>query len=96
MADIQSIYNRLPANERLLVKIQGANHFFFSDDGALLISHILVGALRKFGVVHMDGRRQLAVTEYCMRSFFDAYLKGTNTLPITISSSQYPEVQVLK
>jgi predicted dienelactone hydrolase len=38
MADIQSIHARLPPNGRFLIKIRGANHFFFSDDGALLKS----------------------------------------------------------
>jgi hypothetical protein len=32
-ADIQSIYGRLPADQRLRVQIRGANHFVFSDDG---------------------------------------------------------------
>jgi predicted dienelactone hydrolase len=95
MADIQSIYDRLPANGRLLVKIRGANHFFFSDDAALLKSHLLLGVLRKLGFVHIDGRRQLEVTAFCLRSFFDAYLKGTNASQINISSSLCPEVQVL-
>jgi len=51
-------------------------HFTFSDDGAVLKSHLLRGILRVFGRLHLDGRRQLAITAYCVRSFFDAYLKG--------------------
>ncbi len=34
-ADIQSVYDRLPADGRLRVVIRGANHFTFSEDGAL-------------------------------------------------------------
>jgi predicted dienelactone hydrolase len=39
-ADIQSIYERIPVNERLYAWIRGANHFTFSDDGAVLKSHL--------------------------------------------------------
>jgi predicted dienelactone hydrolase len=96
MADIQSIYDRLPADGRLQVTIRGANHFLFSDDGALLKSHIVMRTLRAFGVVGIDGRRQLAVTAYCVHTFFDAYLKGTNTSSLKIAFPQYPEIQVLE
>ncbi len=75
MANIQAIYNRLPVDGRLSIAIHGANHFLFSDDGALLKSHIVLRTLRMFGILGIDGRRQLAVTAYCVHSFFDAYLK---------------------
>jgi dienelactone hydrolase len=93
MADIQSVYDRLPRNERLRVVIRGANHFLFSDDGALK-SRIVLRALRMFGIVGIDGRRQLAVTAYCVHSFFDAYLKAPGISPLQISSPLYPEIQV--
>ncbi|MGP8201844.1 MAG: alpha/beta hydrolase family protein [Limisphaerales bacterium] len=96
MADIRSIYDRLPPDARFLVKIRGANHFFFSDDGALLKSHILVGTLRMLGLVGIDGRRQLAVTTYCVRSFFDSCLKGPGVSLLYLPSPLYPEIQVLK
>jgi dienelactone hydrolase len=95
-ANIRSIYDRLPPDGRLQVTIRGANHFLFSDDGALLKSHIVMGALRVLGVVGIDGRRQLAVTAYCIHSFFDAYLKGTSVSQLEISSPLYPELQVLE
>ena len=63
-----------------LLTIRGANHFTFSDDGALLKSYLLRGALRVFGKLGIDGRRQLAVTAYCVHSFFDTYLKR-DTVP---------------
>jgi len=94
-ADIQSIYDRLPPDGRLRIAIRGANHFLFSDDGALLKSHIVLGALRMLGIVGIDGRRQLAVTAYCVHSFFDAYLKGTKLSRLRLSSPLYPEIQVL-
>jgi predicted dienelactone hydrolase len=95
-ADIQSIYDRLPPDGRAFVEIRGANHFLFSDDGALLKSTIVMRTLRMLGIVGIDGRRQLAVTNYCVHSFFDAYLKGPDVSRFSISSPLYPELQVLK
>ena len=95
-ADIQAIYDRLPADGRLRISIRGANHFTFTDDGALLKSHVARAVLRVFGKLGIDGRRQLAVTAYCVHSFFDAYLKGANVLPPKIASPLYPEIQVLE
>ena len=96
LADIQSIYDRLPEDGRLRIAIRGANHFTFSDDGALLKSHILRRTIRMLGNLRIDGRRQLAVTTYCLRSFFDAYLKGASVSRPEISSALYPEIQVLE
>ena len=96
MANIRSIYDRLPADRRLLVAIRGANHFTFSDDGALLKSGIVRGVMRLFGVLGIDGRRQLAVTAYCLRTFFDAYLVGRGDSRPAIASPQYPEIRVLQ
>lgn len=96
MANIQSIYDRLPPNGRLRIAIRGANHFTFSDDGALLKSHLVRGALRVFGKLGIDGRRQLAVTTYCVHGFFDAYLKVAGGSRLKISSPLYPEIQALE
>ena len=95
MANIQSIYDRLPADGRLLIVIRGANHFTFSDDGAILKSHLVGGVLRLFGMLRIDGPRQLEVTAYCVLTFFDAYLKGAGGSRLTIASPRYPEIQVL-
>jgi len=95
-ANIQSIYDRLPPDGRLRIAIHGANHFLFSDDGALLKSHVVLRALRMAGVVGIDGRRQLAVTAYCVHSFFDAYLKGTSAARLDLPSPLYPEIRVLR
>jgi dienelactone hydrolase len=94
--DIQSVYDRLPLDGRLRIAIRGANHFLFSDDGALLKSHIVLRTLRMLGILGIDGRRQLAVTAYCVHSFFDAYLKGAGVSRLKISSSLYPEIEVLE
>lgn len=95
LANIQSIYDRLPAEGRLRIAIRGADHFLFSDDGALLKSHIVMGALRMVGILGIDGRRQLAVTAYCVHSFFDAHLKGAGDSRLRISSPLFPEIEVL-
>jgi len=94
-ADIQSIYDRIPPNRRLRVAIRGAFHFMFSDDGALLKSGIVRGVLRLSGKAAIDGPRQLAVTTYCVHTFFDHYLKGTGGSRLSLSSPQYPEIQAL-
>jgi len=95
-ANIQSIYDRLPPDGRLRITIRGANHFLFSDDGALLKSQIVLGTLRMMGIVGIDGRRQLAITAYCLHRFFDAYLKGPGGSRLDISSPLFPEIQVLE
>jgi len=69
-ADIQSVYDHLPADGRLRILSPGANHFTFSDDGALLKSPVMRGVLRLLGKLNIDGDRQLTVTAYCVHSFF--------------------------
>ena len=95
-ANIQSIYERLLPEGRLRIAIRGANHFTFSDDGALLKSRLVRWVLRRFGMLGLDGHRQLAVTAYCVRSFFDAYLKGPGGSRLEIASPLYPEIQVVE
>lgn len=96
LADIQSIYDSLPEGARWRILIRGSNHFLFSDDGALLKSHIVMRTLRLCGIVGIDGRRQLAVTSYCVRRFFDQYLKAEGGPHFGIPSPAYPEIEVLK
>jgi predicted dienelactone hydrolase len=93
-ADIQSMYDRLPPDGRLRATIRGAFHFTFSDDGALLKSSVLRGVLRMTGRLGIDARRQLAITSYCLHSFFDAYLKGTGRSQLKIPAALFPEIQV--
>lgn len=75
MAEIRSIYDRLPANEREYVFIRGANHSTFSDDGALRKSQLFRAVLRVFGKLGISGHHQLALTTHYVHSFFDKYLK---------------------
>jgi predicted dienelactone hydrolase len=92
MAAIQSIYNRLPSDSRVMATIRGANHFTFSDDGALLKSGAVRWALRRFGVLRIDGQRQLVITTYCLRLFFDAHVKDAGAAAPALASAQYPEL----
>jgi len=96
LSDIRSIYDRIPPDRRLLVTIRGAFHYTFSDDGAVMKSSMVRGLLRVFGRLGMSGRRQLAVTAYCTRTFFDAYLKAEGASRPSNASPVYPEIQVLK
>jgi len=63
---------------------------------ALLKSHIMMRTLRFMCLVRIDGRRQLAITAYCVHSFFDASLNGGDASPLTMSSHVYSEIQVLQ
>jgi predicted dienelactone hydrolase len=94
--DLQSFYDRLPVESRLYLAIRGANHFTFSDDGALLKSHFVRGIFRAFGMLGMDGDRQIAVTVYCVRTFFDRYLKGEASSALAFPSAVYPEIERLE
>lgn len=90
--NIHSIFDRLPGNRRMMIEIQGANHFLFSDNGALLKSPLAMSVLRMLGIVRLDGRRQIAVTSHCIRRFFDVYL---NDAPASELKSQLasPEIE---
>jgi predicted dienelactone hydrolase len=94
VADIQSVYDRIPQDRRLHATIRGAFHYTFSDDGSVMKSRLVRGVLRVLGRLGVSGRRQLAVTAWCVHSFFDAYLKGTGASALMIASPLYPEVHV--
>ena len=96
VTDIKSIYDRLPSDRRLYATIRGAFHFTFSDDGALMKSSMVRGFLRLSGRLGIDARRQLAVTKYCVLSFFDVYLKGRGGARLSISSPLYPEIKLFE
>ena len=91
MANIRTIYNRLPPGGRWNIMIRGSNHYMFSDNVALLKNRFLMGGLRTLGLVHIDGRRQLAITAHYIDAFFDAYLKG-GPVSALADRSGYPEI----
>lgn len=72
---IRSIYDRLPADQRLEVIIHGANHYNFSD-GGVLRTPFLMRVLRKLHVIPLEGRRQVGVSAHLITTFFDVYLRG--------------------
>jgi len=90
-ANIRSIYDRLPADRRLLITIRGANHYMFSD-AAMLKLPLVMPVMRMFGIVRIEGRRQLAVTAHCVSTFFDVYLKGAPASELK-SQPEYPEIE---
>lgn len=92
-ANIDSIYDRLPASRRLKLAIRGANHFGFSDDGAMLKSPLAMSALQKLGILRLNGRRQLAITTHYVNAFFDIYLKGLPAAELK-NTEHYAEVSV--
>lgn len=96
LTDIKSIYDRTPPDGRFRAVIRGAFHFTFTDDGAVMKSSAVRGLLHVFGKLGISGRRQLAVTAYCVRSFFDANLNGASGSRLRIASPLYPEIQVLE
>lgn len=92
LGEIQSVYDRLPADGRGRLVIHGSNHFFFSDGVALLKSQILIGALRSAGILRIDAQRQLAITAGVVRLFFDRQLKGIGGGASEVPA-KYPEVR---
>jgi pimeloyl-ACP methyl ester carboxylesterase len=94
-ANVRSIYDRLPVDGRSFIMMRGANHFLFSDDGAMLKSPLLMRALRMLGVVRLDGRRQIALTAHCIHTFFDVYLKGASPSKLK-NQPQYPELEYVR
>jgi pimeloyl-ACP methyl ester carboxylesterase len=94
-ANFGNTFARLPRDRWSEIMIRGSDHYMFSDD-AVLRSPPVMRMLRLLGVVHIDGRRQIAVTAHCISAFFDTYLKSPGITQLNISSALYPEIQVLK
>ncbi len=94
-ANIRSICDRLPSSRKSQVVIQGANHFGFSDDGAMLKSPLVMRVLRTLGIVRLDGRRQIELTAHSISTFFDVHLKGAPASELK-SRPGYPEIQYIR
>jgi len=96
MADVQSLYDHLPPDSRLWVDIPGSFHFMFSDDGAVRKSALVRGVVRLLGRLRIDARRQLAVTSYCLRTFYAAHLNGPAGTRPAIPSPLFPEARLVR
>jgi pimeloyl-ACP methyl ester carboxylesterase len=94
MAHIRSIYDKSPPDRRVWVSIRGAGHFRFSD-GAMLQFQPILFVLRSLGIMHLEGRRQVEITERIISTFFDNGLKGTAPVSALRVEIQYPEVQFM-
>lgn len=94
LAEIQSIYKRLPnLTVRLYVVIRTAIHFSFSDQ-ILSNSQAAMGLLRLVGFGGLDGRRGLAISTDYVHTFFDVYLNGAPAVALTSIARKYKEVQI--
>ena len=92
LAEIQSIYDRLP-DGKLYVVIRTANHFSFSDQ-ILLNSQAAMRLFRLVGFGGLDGRRGLAISADYIHTFFDVYLNGAANVAITNLARKYEEVHL--
>jgi predicted dienelactone hydrolase len=90
-ADMKTLLDHSRADSRRSLAIKGAFHFTFSDDGALFKSGAIRVVLRVLGRLSIDSRRQLVITSFAVRNFFDAYLKNGGRTP-QMSSPLYPEL----
>jgi dienelactone hydrolase len=95
MAHIRSIYDQSPPDKRVWVSIRGAGHFFFSDS-AMLQFQPIVFMLYRLGIIHLEGRRQVEITQNLISTFFDISLKRSEPVSTLTEKIQYPEVQYLK
>jgi predicted dienelactone hydrolase len=88
VADIRSVYDRLPTDSRMGVSIRGANHFSFTDQW-LLRSQLF----RKLLNLRLEPRRGLAITAEAVRRFLDVHLKAVPAESLQILPKTYPEVR---
>jgi hypothetical protein len=88
MGDFQSIYDRQPADRRMMITLRAANHYGFSDDTK---NHVVMGVMHTLGRM-MNGPRQIAITEHYIDTFFDVYLKGAPVAELR-DGAGYAEVE---
>ena len=60
----------------------------------MLKSPLGMRAMRALGIVHLDGRRQVAVAAHYIGAFFDVYLKGAPASELE-SQTEYPEIEIV-
>jgi hypothetical protein len=90
-ANFGSLFDRLSGDRWVRITIRGADHYMFSDD-AILRSPLMMRVLHTLGIVGIDGRRQVAVAEHFIDTFFDVNLNGSPALDLK-AQTEYPEVE---
>lgn len=94
LAEVHSMYARLPVRSRLGISIAGANHFTFTDQ-MLVKNPIPLAILRHVGAIGgLSGTRGLRITEDWVSAYFDVYLKGQSHSELNELERRYPEVHV--
>jgi hypothetical protein len=91
LANLGSLSSGMPRDRWTEIMIRGADHYLFSDD-AVSRSPLLMGGLRMLRLVKIDGRRQVALTEHLIATFFDVYLDGAPASELK-ARAQYPEIE---
>ena len=89
---MESMYSKLPVETRWQAMIDGANHFSFSDQ-MFIKSPVMIAGLRMIGVMGpLEKRRGIKISDACVHTFFDVYLKGAPRGHLTALTSLYPEL----
>lgn len=88
VADIRGVYERLPSDTRIALKIRGADHFSASDQ-LLMRSRLF----RLF--LQLEPRRGIEVISDVVRRFLDRHLKNGGTQDAGDAAGRYPEVEPL-
>jgi predicted dienelactone hydrolase len=92
--NIESIYEHIPEGKRWGMTMMGANHFTFSDQ-MFTKSPILMYFLRGVGILGpLEKHRGLAITDACVHTFFDVYLKGALANELNTLPALYPELRI--
>lgn len=85
---IDTIYNQLPEGSAW-INVKGTKHFNFSDQ-ALIRERFVARQAADIGKI--SRRRGLSITATCLRTFFDANLKGLKNVSVQNLPAQFPEV----
>jgi hypothetical protein len=54
----------------------------------------MMSILHSWGIIYLDGRRQIAIASYSINHFFDTYLKDSTDTKLNIQR-EFPEIEYL-